>query len=172
MLTELRPDLNAYLATRGARVRSLADLISFNESQRAREMPHFGQEFFEESESRNLPGVMAKAAQGRTVARHLAGPEGIDAALHAYQLDALVCPTNDPPDAIDLLHGDPGVRCASAPAAVAGYPHLTVPMSQIDGLPIGLSFIGTAWSEARLLAFGHAFEHLVPARREPSFNPS
>jgi amidase len=79
----------------------------------------------------------------------------------------LICPTNDPAARIDLEHGDPDVRCASSPAAIAGYPHLTVPMGLVEGMPVGLSFMGPAWSEGRLLAYGHAFEALLPARRAP-----
>lgn len=159
MLTEFRADLNAYLEKRGGKVRSLADLIAFNEAHRAEEMPHFTQDIFEEAESRRTPEIFAQATEARALARQLAGPEGIDAALSAHRLDALICPTNDPAGLIDLQKGDANTRVACTPAAVAGYPHLTLPMSTVEGLPIGLSFIGPAWSEARLLAYGHAFEY-------------
>lgn len=158
MLTEFRADLNSYLVKRGGKVRSLAELIAFNEANRAAEMPHFSQDIFEEAERRSTPEIIAEAAEARTISRRLAGPEGIDAALAEHRLDALICPTNDPAGVIDLKNGDANTRVASTPAAVAGYPHLTLPMGLADGLPIGLSFIGTTWSEARLLAYGHAFE--------------
>jgi amidase len=167
MLTELRADLNDYLEARGGRVRSLRELIGFNVEHRREEMAHFGQEFFEVAERRGTREAMEASMEARAVARRLAGPDGIDAVLRAHQLDALICPTNDPPGAIDLNRGDIDVRCASTPAAVAGYPHLTVPMGLVNGLPVGLSFMGAAWSEARLLAYGHAFERHAKALRHP-----
>ena len=169
MLIELRTELNAYLEQRGGDVRSLAELIAFNEQHRESEMPHFGQEFFEESEQLGTPEIVAAGAAAREKARRLAGPEGIDAALQAHQLDALICPTNDPVGRIDLAHGDTNERVASTPAAVAGSPHLTVPLGFVDGLPLGFSFMGTAHSDARILALGQAFEQLTQARRAPEF---
>ena len=171
MLIELRQDLNIYLEQRGGDVRSLADLIAFNEQHRDTEMLHFAQEFFQQAEKLNLPEIIAGGRQARTLARKLAGPEGIDAALQAHQLDALIFPTNDPVGLIDLAHGDTNERVASTPAAVAGYPHLTVPLGFVDSLPIGFSLIGTANADARLLALGHAFEQLTQARRAPEFRP-
>jgi amidase len=168
MLTEFRADLNTYLAKRGGKVRTLAELIAFNEAHRAEEMPHFTQDIFEEAERRSTPEIITEAAAARARSRRLSGPEGIDAALEADQLDALICPTNDPAGVIDLLKGDADTRVASTPAAVAGYPHITLPMGKVDGMPVGLSFIGTAWSEARLLAFGHAFEQHHHARVKPA----
>jgi amidase len=167
MLTEIRSDLNAYLAARGGAVSSLRELIAFNLEHAREEMPHFGHEFFEAAERRGTEESLAAAATARAEARRLAGPEGIDAVMRAQELDALICPTNDPPGTIDLQRGDVDVRCASTPAAVAGYPHLTVPMGSVHGLPVGLSFMGAAWSEARLLAFGHAFERRAKALRHP-----
>ncbi len=169
MLIELRTDLNAYLKQRAGDVRSLADLIAFNEQHREAEMPHFGQEFFEESERLGTPEIIAAGTAARERARRLAGPEGIDATLQAHQLDALICPTNDPVGRIDLAHGDTNERVASTPAAVAGYPHLTVPLGFVDGLPIGFSFMGTANTDAHILALGHAFEEITQARRTPEF---
>jgi amidase len=163
LLTEFRADINAYLHQRGGAVGSLAELMAFNEANREIEMPFFGQDLFEEAERRGTPEALAEAAASRSLARQLAGPEGIDAALREHRLDALICPTNDPIQRITLDRGDDHVRVASSPAAVAGYPHLTVPMGLVDGLPIGLSFFGAAWSEAQLLGFGHAFENQMPA---------
>lgn len=167
LLTEFRGDLNAYLEARGGRVRSLADLIAFNAAHAAEEMPHFGQEFFEEAERR--AGREGEAAEARRLARELAGPQGIGAALQAHRLDALICATNDPATPIRLNGGDLGGRTASTPAAVAGWPHLTVPMGAVEGLPVGLSFLGEAWSEARLLAWGDAFERAAGVRLSPAY---
>ncbi|MFC5455793.1 amidase [Prosthecobacter fluviatilis] len=169
MLIELRQDLNAYLEQRGGDVRTLAELIAFNEAHRDTEMPHFAQEFFIQSEKLGTPEIIAAGEVARAEARRLAGPEGIDAALREHRLDALICPTNDPVGLIDLAHGDSNDRVASTPAAVAGYPHLTVPLGLVDGLPIGFSFMGTAHADARILALGHAFEEITKARRAPEF---
>ena len=169
MLIELRVDLNAYLEQRGGDVRSLAELIAFNEQHHAEEMSHFGQEFFERAEQMRTPEIVAAGAAARENARRLAGPQGIDAALQAHQLDALICPTNDPVGRIDLALGDTDERVASTPAAVAGYPHLTVPLGMVEGLPVGFSFMGTAHADTRILALGHAFELMMQARRVPEF---
>jgi amidase len=171
MLIELRTDLNAYLEQRGGDVRSLAELIAFNAAHRETEMLHFGQEFFEQSEKLGTPEIIATGATARENSRRLAGPEGIDAALQSHQLDALIFPTNDPVGRIDLAHGDTNERVASTPAAVAGYPHLTVPLGFVDHLPVGFSFISTAHADARVLALGHAFEQITQARRAPEFRP-
>ena len=140
----------------------LADVIAFNEENRDTEMPYFGQDLFEEAERRYTAEALAEAVESRALARRLAGPEGIDQALREHRLDALICPTNDPIQRITLDRGDDHVRVASSPPAVAGYPHLTVPMGQVEGLPIGLSFLGAAWSEPQLLAYGDAFERIMP----------
>ncbi len=168
MLIELRADLNAYLEQRGAGVRSLAELIAFNEKHREIEMPYFGQEFFEQAEKLGTPEIIAEGKAAREEALRLAGPEGIDQMLKVHHLDALICPTNDPVGVIDLAKGDTHERVASGPAAVAGYPHLTVPLGFVEGLPVGFSFMGTAKSDARILALGHAFEQIMQARRAPS----
>lgn len=168
MLTEFRADLNTYLEARGGKMRSLADVIAFNIEHRDTEMPHFGQEIFEKAERRNTPEAIAEAKEARTLALQLAGPEGIDAALQEHILHALICPTNDPIQRITLNKGDDDVRCACGPSAVAGYPHLTVPMGMVDGLPVGFSFFGAAWKEPELLAYGDAFEKIMPARVTPA----
>jgi amidase len=167
LLTEFREDLNAYLEQRGGRVRSLAELIAFNAAHAVEEMPHFGQELFEEAERRM--GRENEAAEARRLARELAGPQGIGAALQAHRLDALICATNDPATPIRLNGGDLGGRTASTPAAVAGWPHLTVPMGAVEGLPVGLSFLGEAWSDARLLALGDAFERAAGVHLPPDY---
>ncbi len=158
MLTEFRQDLNRYLKGRGGEIQSLAELIVFNKAHREQEMPHFGQELFEIAEARQSPADIEKAKAARALAKRLAGPEGIDSALQSHDLDALICPTNDPAGQLDLSTGDANTRVASSPAAVAGYPHLTLPMGHAEEMPIGFSFIGKAWSEPLLLAMGDALE--------------
>lgn len=171
MIVEFRTELNAYLAARGSPVRSLADLIAFNIEHQDKEMPHFGQEHFEQAERLASPEAVLASQESRAKARQFAGPEGIDAALKTHGLDALICPTNDPIYKIDLEHGDGSGRSCSGPAAIAGYPHLTVPMGFVDDLPVGLSFFGTAWSDALMLSLGHEFERLMPAFRAPKYLP-
>jgi len=161
MLTEFKVDLEAYLAsTSPDRVgpRTLADLIAFNRSHAAAEMPLFGQELFEAAEqTRGLsdPDYLAALATGR----RLAGAEGIDRLLASNGVVALIAPTMGPAWLIDPVLKDHFIGGgAGTLAAVAGYPHLTVPMGDVSGLPVGLSFIGPAWSEATLLSLGYAFE--------------
>jgi amidase len=158
LLTEFKADLNAYLATMPAAVtsRSLADLIAFNRTE-PREMPWFGQDLFEKAQA--TTGLRDPAyTQALQKARNLAGPEGIDRLLREYKVIALIAPTSGPAWSIDLVNGDRSVGSASALAAVAGYPHLTVPMGEVADLPVGLSFIGPAWAEQTLLSLGYAFE--------------
>ena len=158
LLTEFRQDLNAYLATRRSAVTSLADLIAYNEEHQQQEMPHFNQEFFIEAESRNTPELIAEAAELRQLAQTLAGPEGLETAFKKDKLDALICPTNDPAGRTDLGLGDARSHVFSSAPAIAGFPHITVPMGLVNDLPVGLSFVGPAWSEGLLLQLGHAFE--------------
>lgn len=167
MLIELRQDLNAYLEQRGGDVRSLADLIAFNDKHGDEELKHFGQEFFLQAESLGSEESLATGKAAREEARKLAGPEGIELAFEVHNLDAIICPTNDPVGLINLDKGDTHERVASTPAAVAGTPHLTVPMGFIEGLPIGVSFMGAANGDAKVLALGHAFELITQARQSP-----
>ena len=172
LMTELRADLNAYLATtRADRVpsRTLADLIAFDKAHAAQEMPLFGQDLFETAEkTKGLtdPDYLKAKAD----AHRLAGPEGIDKLLADNRVTALVAPTLGPAWLIDPVLKDQFVGGAvGGYPAVAGYPHLTVPMGQVDGLPVGLSFVGPAWSEAALLAYGYAFEQAAHGRKPPKF---
>lgn len=170
LLTEFKAGLEDYLATHDAPVRTLAGLIAFNREHAAQEMPHFGQELFEQAQATGGLGDAAYLA-ARAEARRLAGPEGIDAALQAQRLDALVVPTTGPAWRTDPVHGDgdafPGAGYGAA--AVAGYPSLSVPMGGSDGLPLGLLFVGTAWSEPRLIELAYAYEQRTRARTPPRF---
>ena len=159
LLREFKRDLNAYLATMpsGVKTRTLADLIAFNRAHAGEVMPHFGQEIFEQSEATEggedpaLPGIVAEA-------KRLAGPEGIDRMLADHDCVALIAPTTGRAFPIRLEGGDKFEGACTTLPAVSGYPHLTVPMGLADGLPVGLSFIGPAFSEASLLALGFAYE--------------
>jgi amidase len=172
LATEFKVDLEAYLASTSpqrVKTRTLADIIAFDTLHATEEMPLFGQELFEASEkTKGLadPDYLRALATGK----RLAGAEGIDRMLGKNGLVALVAPTLAPAWLTDPLLGDHALSGdAGQLAAVAGYPHLTVPMGEVDGLPVGLSFIGPAWSEARLLSLGYAYEQASHARRPPKF---
>jgi amidase len=172
LLYELKADLPKYLAefAPGAKVKTLADAIAFNKAEHEREMPWFGQELFEKAEA--FGGLDTKEyLDSLAECRKGARDDGIDRVLKANRLDALIAPTGSPAWLIDPVNGDHSGTSFSSPAAVAGYPHLTVPAGFVRGLPIGLSFVGAAWSEPRLLALGHAFESLTGHRRPPRFTP-
>ncbi|HEX8447143.1 MAG TPA: amidase [Sphingomonas sp.] len=174
LMTELKADLDAYLATTPAavRTRTLADVIAFNTAHAAQELALFGQEtFLEAQQTRGLTDPAYIAARALSV--RLAGRDGIDALLAANRVSALVAPTMPPAWMIDSVNGDQiSGGGAGGLAAVAGYPHLTVPMGAVRGLPVGLSFIGPAWSEARLLGLGFAYEQASHRAIPPSFRPS
>ncbi len=167
---EFKADLNAYLAQLSAqvRVRSLADLIAFDREQAAREMPWFAQEIFEKSQAR---GTLSDQAYRDALARSktLAGPQGIDAALQKDKLDVLIAPTGGPAWVTDLVNGDHFGGGSSSPAAVSGYPAVTVPMGFVHELPVGITFFGAAWSEAKLIGYAYAFEQATHARKAPGF---
>jgi amidase len=169
LLTELKADLNAYLATTPASVttRTLKDVIAFNTATPA-ELALFGQELFEQAEK--TKGLTDPAyRKAAATAKRLAGPEGIDRLLKQHKLDALVAPTGGPAWTIDVVTGDHFLGAASTLPAVAGYPHITVPMGEARGLPVGISFIGAAWSEAKLIALAYAFEQKTKARKPPRY---
>lgn len=171
LLYELKADLNAYLESLGpgAPVKSLADIIRFNEENAAREMPYFGQEIFEMAQKKG-PLTDTKYKQARAKCLRMARTDGIDTTMTKHRLDALVAPTQGPVWLIDLVNGDGGGGGSfTQPAAVAGYPHITVPMGLVQGLPVGLSFVGRAWSEPTLLKLAYAYEQASKMRRPPTF---
>ncbi|MBC3875216.1 amidase [Undibacterium flavidum] len=168
LLYDFKADLNNYLASTPATVssRSMADVIAFNKKNAKQVMPHFGQEIMLQAQAK---GPLSEQAylDASARAKRLSGPEGIDAALKQHQLDALIAPTTGPAWDINYKKGDVIAGSASSPAAIAGYPHLTVPMGLVKGLPVGLSFFADAWSDARLLQMGFAFEVARPALPAP-----
>jgi amidase len=168
---EFKADINAYLRSLGpsSPMKSLADLIAFNEREKAREMPYFGQEQFVQAEKKGpltSPAYRAAAAKCRLLSR----AQGIDLVLRRHHLDALVAPTGSPAWTTDLVNGDHFSGASSTPAAVAGYPSITVPAGEAFGLPVGLSFIGAAWSEPKLIGLAYAYEQATKHRQPPAFN--
>jgi amidase len=172
LLYEFKHGINAYLATRtGLSVHSLADLIAWDEAHAAEEMPWFGQELFIEAEAK---GPLDDKAYRDALAKlqKLAGPEGIDAAMDANHLDALLVPAQPPSWPIDLVNGDASLPSGYGPAAVAGYPSITVPSGLVHGLPVGMLFFGRKWSEPTLVGIAYAYEQATHARRRPQFLPT
>ncbi|WP_428331806.1 amidase [Novosphingobium sp.] len=172
LLYELRVDLGAYLAGLPGKVavRSLADVIAFDTAHADTELRWFGQDTFEQAQAAT-DAAAYKAARANSL--RLAGKDGIDHLLAANHVALLIAPTAGPAWPIDLVSGDHGVEAgAGSLPAIAGYPHLTVPMGAIEGMPVGLSFIGTAWDDARVLAAGAAYEaaRTVPVAK-PTFAP-
>jgi amidase len=170
LLYEFKADLDAYLAGLGpaAKVHSLADVIAFNERNRDREMPYFGQEIMLMAQAKG-PLTDAQYLAALEKNRRLAGAEGIDAVMVKYKLDALVAPTGGPAWLTDLINGDAESGSSSTLPAIAGYPHITVPAGRASGLPVGLSFIGRAWSEPTLIRLAYAYEQGTKHRQPPTF---
>jgi len=170
--TELKADLDSYLATTppSVQTRSLADVIAFD-ARTPRETALFGQDLFEAAQhTKGLSDPAYRKARAMLV--RIARTEGLDKILRENRLDALAAPTDEPSWRIDVVKGDNDSSNTSFLPAVAGYPHLTVPMGYVRALPVGISFIGPAWSEAKLLALGSAFERATRARRPPTWLPS
>jgi amidase len=170
LLYELKADLNAYLASLGARapVKSLREIIEFNEKNRATEMPYFGQELFLRAQEKG-PLTSKPYLQALAKNHRLSRVAGIDAVMNKNRLDAMVAPTGGTPWVTDLVNGDHFSGGFSTAAAVAGYPHITVPNGYIYGLPVGISIFGRAWSEAALIKIAYAYEQATKHRKAPQF---
>ena len=173
LLYEFKTDINKYLSGLNASVktRTLADLIKFNEANRDREMPYFGQELFEKAEKK---GPLTEEKYKKALAKNhrMSRAEGIDDVLKKHKLDAIIAPTGGPVWPTDLVNGDHYTGGYSTASAVAGYPHITVPAGLAFGLPVGLSFFAGAWSEPALIKFAYAFEQATKARRKPGVVPT
>src|SRR5580700_6615210 len=167
---ELKADLNAYLATLGphAPVRTLKEIIDFNDRNRQKEMPYFGQDLFLKADAK---GPLTEKAYLDALAKNhqLARVEGIDSTMDKYHLDATVAPTGGPAWITDLVNGDHVAGGSSNAAAVAGYPNINVTAGFISGLPVGISFFARAWSEPTLIRLSFAFEQATKARQAPRF---
>lgn len=169
MLFEAKAGLNAYLAELGpgAKRRNLTDIIAFNQEHAAKVMAHFGQELLVAANQRgglDDPAYLAALADVRKAARE----DGIDRVVKEHTLDAIVAPSGSPAWKTDAVLGDHFIGGSATLAAMAGYPHITVPAGMVAGLPVGLSLFGTAWSEPRLLALAYGFEQATHHRRPPS----
>jgi len=173
LLYELKADLNAYLARLGpsAPMRTLKDIIDFNDRNREKEMPYFGQDLFLKAQSK---GALTDKEYLDALAKNhqLAGKEGIDAVMDKNHLDAMVAPTGGPAWLTDLVTGDHFSGGSSNAAAVAGYPNINVTAGFIFGLPVGISFFGRAWSEPTLIKLAYSFEQATKARQAPRFLPT
>jgi amidase len=173
LLYEFKADLNAYLARLGpnAPVRTLADIIAFNDAHKDQEMPYFGQDIMTKAQAK---GPLTDKAYIDALAKNhkRSRDEGIDATIAKNKLDAIIAPTGGPAWLTDLVNGDHFTGGYSTMSAVAGYPHVTVPMGFVRELPVGLSIFGTAWSEPRLIRLAYAYEQASRKRRAPRFIPS
>ena len=169
---ELKADLAAYLARRGnTSVKSLKDVIEFNDRNRGREMPYFGQDIFLKSEQKGTLSTK-EYLDALALNQKLSRAEGIDFIMDKFKLDALVAPTAGPAWLTDLINGDHAAGGSSSAAAVAGYPNINVTGGYLWGLPVGISFFGRAWSEPMLLKIAYSFEQLTKAREKPRFLPT
>jgi amidase len=173
LLYELKADLNKYLESLGPRapVRSLKEIIEFNEKNSDKEMPYFGQDLFIKAEAKG-PLTSKEYVDALAKNQRLSRIEGIDAVMTKNKLDAMVAPTGGPAWPTDLLNGDHFTGGYSSPSAVAGYPHITVPAGYLRGLPVGISFFGQAYSEPVLIKLAFAFEQATKFRRPPQFLPT
>jgi amidase len=173
LLYELKADLNAYLARLGpnAPVKTLQDIIDFNEKNREKEMPYFGQDTFLKAQEKG-PLTTQEYLDALAKNHQLARKEGIDATMDKNNLDALIGPTGGPAWLTDHINGDSFGGGSSGAAAVAGYPNITVPAGFVNGLPVGISFFGRAWSEPVLIRVAYAFEQATNVRKAPRFLPT
>ena len=173
LLYEFKAGVNAYLEGLGpkARVRSLAEVIAFNEREKSREMPYFGQELLIMAEKKG-PLTAAGYKTALATCRSRSRGAGLDLVMNMHKLDAIVAPTGSPAWPTDLVNGDHFTGASSTPAAVAGYPNITVPAGFVHGLPVGISFMGRAWSESRLIGLAYAYEQATRHRKPPSLVPT
>lgn len=173
LLYEFKDDLNKCLSSLGpnAQIHSLKDAIEFNDKHRDEEMPYFGQDIFIEAEKKG-PLTSKEYVKALEQCRTMSRRDGIDAVMLKHKLDALIAPTNNPACVTDLLNGDRSPGSDSSLPAVAGYPHITVPMGFVFGLPVGISFFGRAWSEPALIKFAYAYEQATQMRKSPKFLPT
>jgi amidase len=173
LLYELKADMKEYLTRRGksTRMHTLKDLIEFNKKHETEEMPYFKQELFIQAEAKG-PLTDKEYIDALRKNHRLTRDEGIDAVMDKYNLDALVSPTDSPAWMTDLVDGDHFLGGSSSLAAVAGYPHITVPAGFVFGLPVGISFYGRAWSEPILLKLAYGYEQASGKRRPPEFLPT
>jgi amidase len=171
LLYELKADLNAYLASRPGAPVSLKEIIDFNERNKEKEMPYFGQDLFIKAEAKG-PLTSKEYLDALEANHRLTQKEGIDGVMDKFQLDAIIAPTGGPAWITDLANGDHSTGGSSNAAAVAGYPDITVPAGFVFGLPVGISFFGRAWSEPTLLKIAYAFEQATKARMPPQFLPT
>jgi len=173
LLYEFKADLNSYLASLGsaARVKSLQEIIAFNDTHREQEMPWFGQEIMIQAQAK---GPLTEKKYRDELAKNLrqSRTEGIDATMNKYKLDAIVAPTGGPAWPTDLINGDHFSGGSSTPAAVAGYPNINVPAGFSHGLPVGISFFGRAYSEPTLIRIAYAYEQATRHRKPPTFIPT
>jgi amidase len=170
LLYDFKSDINKYLRGAPASVesRTLKQLIDFNERHKDKEMPFFGQETFHQAQAKG-PLTDDKYKKALEKNHRLSRTEGIDAVLQKHRVDAIIAPTGGPAWTTDLLNGDHFTGGSSTPAAVAGYPAITVPAGMVRGLPVGITFFGGAWSEPTLIKFAYAFEQITKVRKPPRF---
>jgi amidase len=169
LLYEFKADLNSYLSEHPlAPVKSLEEIIAFNESGKDKEMPWFGQDIFRLAQGK---GDLTTEEYRKALAesKRLAQAEGIDKVMKEHNLDAVIAPTNGPAWTIDQVNGDHFSGSSSSYPAIAGYPNITLPMGFVHGLPVGISFFGKAWSEPVLLKIAYAFEQASKHRKSPGF---
>jgi amidase len=173
LLYEFKADLNKYLAglAPGEHPRTLKQLIEFNEKNREREMPYFGQEIFTRAEAKG-PLTDAAYLKALRTSKTMSQAQGIDAVMSKQNLDALIAPTGGPAWTTDLVNGDHFTGGSSTPAAVAGYPNVQVPAGYVYGLPVGISFFGRAYTDAKLVRLAYAYEQATRHRQPPRLLPA
>jgi amidase len=173
LLYEFKADLNKYLASLapGEHPRTLKALIEFNEKNREREMPYFGQEIFVRAEAKG-PLTEAAYLKALRTSKMMSQAQGIDAVMSKHNLDALIAPTGGPAWTTDLVNGDHFTGGSSTPAAVAGYPNVQVPAGYVYGLPVGISFFGRAYTEPKLIRLAYAYEQATKHRQPPRLLPT